>query len=359
MRICFFLHNLSFHGGTERISIALANELAMVPDYRIYMLSLEPFKYPFFPLDNEVESDSLYLENAKIRENYFNAISALRAYLKKNKIDVIIDVDVILSSISLPATRFLRTKVVSWEHYNYYTKTESVVRRISRKAAAFFSNALVTLTQQDVSFYRKHCICRTHLLSIPNFVPSVDNLYNSSSKKILAIGHLEYRKGFDLLIKAWALLSPEVRNKWQLFIVGEGPEKQNLQAQIEKENLTDEIFISPLTTEINVYYRQTSIYAMTSRAEGLPMVLLEAKSYGIPLIAFDCSTGPSEIINDNEDGFLIPAFDVPLFAEKLQLLMEKEFLRLNMSIVAKQDIERFSISKSKDRWIELLERCMI
>jgi glycosyltransferase involved in cell wall biosynthesis len=319
------------------------------------MLSLEAFDSAFFPLEDTIKTASLSINNADIRTNYFKAVNRLRKFLKKNKIDIIIDVDVILSSISLAATAFTRTKVISWEHYNYYTKAESAVRRMARKWAARYSKALVTLTRQDMQFYKDNCKVRTTIICIPNFIDKFPlTSYDDAQKIVLSIGHLERRKGFDLLLEAWNKIDPKVKNGWKLLIIGKGEEKETLEKQIRKDNAGDSVEILPPTNHIAEYYRKAAIFAMSSRAEGLPMVLIEAKSYGIPVIAFDCKTGPQEIVNQEQDGFLIPCFDTEIYAQNLSKLMQDPELRKKWSQNALKDRNRFLIENSLQPWVELL-----
>ncbi|GAP72853.1 glycosyltransferase, group 1 [Candidatus Symbiothrix dinenymphae] len=355
MNICFFIHNPSSHGGTERISIALANALSKLPDYQVSMLSLEAFDATFFPVSNQVKTASLSICNANIQKNYFKAVTRLRRYVTTNKIDIIIDIDVILSAISLAATAFTKAQVISWEAYNYYTKNESIVRRFARKIAAHYSKTIITQTNQDIQFYKNNCNVKANLVAILNPVEHFPSNTSSNLQKIvLSVGHLEHRKGFDLLLDSWNKIAPAIRKDWKLQIIGKGEEKANLEASIEEDKTEDSIEILPPTNQIEEHYAKASIYAMASRAEGLPMVLIEAQSYGIPSIAFDCKTGPSDIINEGQTGFLIPCFDTDLYAEKLATLMQDSELRQQMSRHALQARHRFAIDKVIEKWVEVL-----
>ncbi|MDR2057904.1 MAG: glycosyltransferase family 4 protein [Dysgonamonadaceae bacterium] len=355
LNICFFIHNLSSHGGTERISIALANALSKQSDFRVSMLSLESFDTPFFSLNENVKTDSLNIYNANIRKNYFKAVRQLKKYLQENNIQVIIDVDVILSFISLAATAFTKVKVVSWEHYNYYLKRKSIIRKVARQLAARYSKAIVTLTERDIQFYKDKCKTKARIVSIPNFIEEFPSgFYFGSQKYILSIGHLEHRKGFDLLLDIWSKVDSKIKEGWKLLIIGEGEEKEKLEKQIQNNNMGDSVEILPLKANIEEYYKKTAIYAMSSRAEGLPMVLIEAKSLGIPTIAFDCNTGPQEIINNEIDGFLIPCFDTDAYAQCLTKLMQDRLLRRKLSQNALRDKDRFSSNQAVEKWRDLV-----
>ena len=356
-KICFFLHNIGAHGGTEKISIALANELAGRSGYEISAVSLEDFDKPFFPIHPEIKTSSLKISSSNLRKGYLKAISRLRTLLKKNDIDFIVDVDIIQSAISIPAAIGTKTKVVSWEHYNFFWGNNSIVRKISRRLAPVFSCCVVTLTEADAQNYRDNCICRCPIVSMSNFLENFpQQTATLDSNIILAIGHLIHRKGFDLLIRAWNSIPPSIRKEWKLHLIGNGEERENILHYLEDHRLLDSVKILPPTTQIQEHYQQASIFALTSRAEGFPLVLLEAQSFGLPIVSFDCPTGPSEIVLDNIDGFLISGFDTDTFAEKLALLMSDNQLRKEMGKNASIDAQRFQKEKIIEKWCALFDR---
>jgi glycosyltransferase involved in cell wall biosynthesis len=319
------------------------------------MLSLESFDSTFFPVGENVTTASLNINNADIRKDYFKSVKRLKKYLRQNDIQIVIDVDVILSSISLAATAFTKIKVVSWEHYNYFLKRKSIVRRIARKLAVRYSKAIVTLTGRDAQFYSDQNKVRAQIVTIPNFIEKFPaGYYFGSQKIILSAGHLEVRKGFDLLLESWNKIDASLKEGWKVLIIGEGEEKERLEKQIRETNAGDSVEILPPTGRIEEFYQKAAIYAMSSRAEGLPMTLIEAKSYAIPVIAFDCMTGPQEIINHESDGFLVPCFDTDMYAQSLSKLMQDRLLRRKLSRNALTDRERFLVDNVIDEWKKLL-----
>ncbi|HEN3602785.1 TPA: glycosyltransferase, partial [Yersinia enterocolitica] len=156
-----------------------------------------------------------------------------------------------------------------------------------------------------------------------------------------ALGRLSYQKGFDLLLDVWAKVE-EKNNNWDLIIAGDGEDKQLLLDKIKTLNLKN-VKLLPSTPHVCDLYDQSGIYVMTSRFEGFPMVLLEAKASGLPIIAYDCDTGPSELIMDNEDGYLVPFADSNAFIEKLLFLMNDEDLREAMSLKSLENAEKYKI----------------
>lgn len=141
------------------------------------------------------------------------------------------------------------------------------------------------------------------------------------------------------------------------IFVGDGILKNEIKSKIKAKGLQDSIILKPFTREIDKEYLNASIYVMSSYFEGFPMVLLEASSYGLPAIAFDINTGPSDIIKDSQSGFLIGDNDLQSFAEKLAILISDATLLKNMGIQAKKRVEeKFSKEVIMGLWKEVLEK---
>ncbi len=358
MVTCIFIQNISYKGGTERMAVSLANEL-VDRGHAVSIVSLEPALHSFFLLREGVKLYSLNIASSKLKWRYFSAVKRLRAILKNIQADVVIDVDTMLSLVSLSAVKPLKTKVISWEHYNYFTKSESKARVWGRKCAAKKAYAVVTLTEEDAGYFAQNCRCNAKIVAIPNFMVQLPEQPSPLSENIvLAIGHLTHRKGFDMLIKAWALAKKEDTLSWKLHIVGDGEEKQNLQSQARNLGLENEIVFLPPTDDIASHYFSASIFVMSSRAEGLPMVLIEAKSYGLPIVSFACCTGPADIVKDGVDGFLVEPEDIVSLKGKLLTVMNSKDLMVSMSINARADAERFLPKAVMGKWENLLSGIM-
>ncbi len=354
MNICIFIQNISHNGGTERMAVSLANELVL-KGHSIHLVSLEAAEQSFFPLSSGITMESLHLLSAKLKTHYFSAVRKLRKKIREKNIEVIIDVDVILSLISIRAARHLNTKVIAWEHYNYFIKRESKARIWGRKLAAKKAAAVVTLTEEDAGFYKANCKCNAKITAIPNFITKLpEKVSPLTDKVVLSIGHLIHRKGFDLLIRAWGLIKEADREGWKLHIVGEGEEKNNLLAIIRSLQLDHEVVFFPPTSDIEKHYLSASVYAMSSRAEGLPMVLIEAKTYGLPLVSFACRTGPADIIRAGADGCLAAPEDVSALSEKLTAIINNDTLRRSMAVSAREDAKRFLSDVIIQQWDDLL-----
>jgi glycosyltransferase involved in cell wall biosynthesis len=354
MNTCVFLHDISAGGGTERMAAALANALQQA-GHRVLTVSLAPAGKPFFELNPGIALWSLNIPVARLTTRYPVAVKRLRSFVKREAIDVIIDVDVILSTVSIPACWRTKAKVVAWEHYNYFMKRESKVRVWGRKLAAQKAAAVVTLTGEDAWNYKTNCHCEAKIVAIPNFIPGLpEEKAPHGNRTVLAVGHLIHRKGFDLLLEAWGLLKAEGLDGWKLHIVGDGEEKERLRAQAAKLQIEDDVAFLPPAVNIGEHYLRAGICAVSSRAEGFGLTIIEALSFGVPVVSFDCKLGPSEIIRDGVDGFLVPPGDVPALTHKLRLLMQAAALRSVMAASAREGAQRFLCHEIMPKWEALL-----
>ena len=156
------------------------------------------------------------------------------------------------------------------------------------------------------------------------------------------------------------LMMPQKTQKlipdWKFVIYGEGSEKDNLLRKIKNNELGGYVEIKPSVIDVEKILLNSSIYVMTSRFEGLPMVLIEAKECGLPEISFDCKEGPSEIIEDGVDGYIIPVNDNEMFIEKLVMLAKDKEKRVNFSEHSKINAKRFSSTNVSNLWKEMLEQ---
>lgn len=352
-KICFFVGDMSKNGGTERVSSIIANELVK-RNYEVMFLSYKKCTKSFYYLDSKIQIYSLFKEEETgFLKRKIKPYICLYKFIKKLKVDIIIDVDIILSLYTIPIKTICKIKNISWEHFNFYEqKIKNRVR--ARKLAAHFSNAIVTLNKHDLENYKKNLkkikkICYIYNPAILNS-SKVTDLKNNV---VISIGRLSYQKGFDLLLRIWKQIEKE-NKKWVLLIIGDGNEKNNLE-KIIKENELKNVKILPFQKNIEYFYENASIYAMTSRYEGFPMVLLEAQKKGLPIVSFNCETGPSEIVIDGRNGYLIKLDDISTFSNKLLNIMNNRDIIKEFSKNAIEDSKRFNLELIINKWIELIE----
>lgn len=225
-------------------------------------------------------------------------------------------------------------------------------RREEKTVSGF--DRFVTLTQEDYEYWNSPVNGRV----IPNFL-SVTPLRSSSLEihTVIAVGRLTYQKGFDRLLRVWASVVRMLPadNDWVLRIVGDGEDAGNLKAYVGEAGLEGRVVFSPVEMDMDAVYRDSSLLVMASRYEGLPMVLLEAQSYGLPIVSYDCKCGPKDVVCDGEDGFLIPDGDGQSMARAIvRLIMDKEE-RDRMGRAALIRSERWRKEPIMKKWMELFE----
>ena len=360
--ICLTIHSLIDGGGEERMCTLLANEL-YDKGYKVIVVTLEQFQSQknSFPLNKEIKQYSLRknrVERKLFSYRCFQSIPLLRyrRILKQEEVNVIIDVDIHQSLVSTRAVKDNNIKIISWDHFNY----ERFKNRWSYKVILNCFNSgkidkFVVLTKSDRKSY----------IDIEGFSPDfIKQIYNPSpiesdtllshnSKTILAIGRLQEQKGFDLLLKAWAIVEDKCP-EWHLEIVGEGAMKEKLLSLTRQLKIKRVVF-SNFTSQIEDKYKSSSIYVLSSRYEGFPLVLLEALSMSLPLVSFDCKTGPSEIIKDGYNGFLVEPENTDLLAKKLLQLIEDDKLRKQMSNNAFVSSKKYKKDSIINQWCDLLD----
>lgn len=214
-------------------------------------------------------------------------------------------------------------------------------------------DAMAVLTDRDARNYRKLVGDGLRLVKIPNTVREMPgSKADLSAKTVLAAGRFAYQKGFDLLLPAWAQVARD-HPDWRLRLCGSGAMRRPLRTQIKDLGLDDAVsFEGP--ADMAEAMAQASIFALSSRFEGFPLILLEAMSKGMAVVSFDCPTGPAEIIDDHRNGILVPPHDVDAFAAGLRELIEDEELRRACAAAAVPTAERYKMAAVGPMWDALL-----
>lgn len=355
-RVCFLVGSMSNSGGTERVTSLIANELVK-SNYQVFILNLEGYSKSFFYLDSHIQIDSLYSKKTSLKWNYFSALWHIRNYVIKNSIESFVVVDSISCVLTIPALLGLRINHICWEHFNFNQNVGLRLRDVGRKWAAKYCDYVVTLTERDKILWEnglKKINARLITISNPTSYENIEHIPSLGYKTVLAIGRLTYTKGFDLLIGAWAEVCKE-NNEWILRIVGNGEDKEKLKEQVEKLGLMNKVDFVPATKDVDRYYRTSSLYCMSSRFEGFGMVLVEAQSFGLPIVAFDCDTGPSDIIENKVSGFLAENGNIKDLARKILLLLNSNSEEYNSMIIeSKDNSKKFYISNVINKWKKIL-----
>jgi len=172
---------------------------------------------------------------------------------------------------------------------------------------------------------------------------------------VLTVGRLIKSKNHDRLIELFINIGIP---GWKLIIVGDDAQKQNnmvrLQSLVKSLNAEERVVLAGNQSDVGQYYSKSRIFAFTSESEGFPNVIGEAQSYGLPVVAFDCTAGPSDLIRDNSNGFLIPLFDYDLFQHRLRMLMEDQEMRTQFGAAARESVREFSLENIGEQFYNFI-----
>ena len=221
---------------------------------------------------------------------------------------------------------------------------ERLVRRFDK---------FVVLTEEDARMWG----AMPNIVVIPNAaMPIATAPSDVSAKRVIAVGRLDYQKGFDRLIEAWSIVQQRPESKsWCLDIFGQGEWKEMLQGLIEKHGLQQSARINNPTTCIGEEYAKSAMLVMSSHYEGFPMVMVEAMAHALPVVSFDFKCGPRDIIDHGRNGLIVPDGDIPALAEAMMKMMRDKVMRKRMSEEAKKVTETYSEEKVMTKWGELFE----
>lgn len=209
----------------------------------------------------------------------------------------------------------------------------------------------VVLTNEDKGYWGQ----LPNIEVIPNAAMHIGNKYSdSTAHRIIAVGRLDYQKGFDRLIEAWALIQKHKKYKdWNLDIFGQGEWHDMLQQMIERHGLQDNTHINRPTRDIGTEYAKSSLLVMSSNYEGFPMVMIEAMACGLPVVSFDFKCGPKDIIKDGINGLLVPNGNIDALAQAMMKIMDNDTYRKELSLNARQVVSTYSEDTVMAKWVKL------
>lgn len=352
-RICFFEGDMSRGGGTERLTSITANKLAQNADYTIVVLSLLNEKNGlYFPLDENVNHYVLCNKPS----NKFAIINKLKAFIQKYKIDIIVNVDIILGIYSLPLKlKFRNLAVISWEQFSTSNDLGISWSKYLRQVCLLYSNIYLVLTDGDRKYLNKKFKVKCSLRTLYNPIEYANEpcTYDLTSKIIITAGNFFYTKGFDIAVDVAKLVLTK-HSDWKWYFYGDGVEYEAVKKKAQDLSLLDSIRFCGRVSNIEEQYKKGALYVMTSRNEGFGLVLLEAKKNHLPTIAFDVPYGPATIIENGISGYLIKPFDIGDMADKIEHLISNDLLRLQFAEQAGKNLDIFSIDSFIRKWDNIL-----
>jgi glycosyltransferase involved in cell wall biosynthesis len=215
---------------------------------------------------------------------------------------------------------------------------EKIVRRFDK---------FVVLTNEDAGYWG----ALPNLQVIPNAALNIPDVqHTTGNHRVIAVGRLDYQKGFDRLLEAWSMIPASLRKTWRLDIFGQGEWEQLLKDKTVLLGISDSAHINKPTSEIFKEYAASDFLAMSSHYEGFPMVMIEAMAIGLPVVCFDFLCGPRDIIRPEENGLMVKEGDIPALAAAMQRVMEDPALLERMSNGAKMISKTYSEPAVMAQW---------
>ena len=212
------------------------------------------------------------------------------------------------------------------------------------------------LTSDDLDHFAEVLAgSRARLVRIPNAAPPITGGASPLEEKlVIAAGRFRWQKGFDLLVAAFEQVVRS-RPDWKLRIYGDGELEQRLRRSVARRHLYNNVFVMGRTERLGEHLGRASVFALSSRYEGLPMVVLEAMSKGLPVVSFDCLGGCSDVVTDGVDGILVPNGDVDRFAQALLELIEDEERRRRFGAAAMEKARAHSMEVVGRQWEAIID----
>lgn len=356
MNIVYIIEDYSENGGVERIVSMKANLLASKYHHQITLISVYQDQRPqLYPLDPNV---NLQLLNVPFATKAHSSIKLLCNRIKTlliaahrlNKAIKQINPDVIfftttLGALLLPLCKTHAKKIYESHSSRPFTPYHRFFKWMERKA-----DLVVCLTKDDAKEYahaKKTCV-------IPNFISLPQHtVKNYGSKKAIAVGRLEYPKGFDRLINSWKQVAKQHPN-WHLDIYGEGSLHKKLQEQISSLNLSKHVTLCGRRENMMEIYPNYSLHVMSSHYEGQPIVLIEAQACGLPSVTFDFKYGAKDIIRNEKNGILVEQGNEEAFTNAISKMLSDAKLREKYGENAIQVGKLYSEEVIFQKWINIL-----
>ncbi|WP_338336851.1 glycosyltransferase family 4 protein [Marseilla massiliensis] len=372
MKIIYCTHSLCNPGGMERVLVNKVTYLVEKLHWDVSIVTTDQKGRPsFYPLPAGVRVTDLGINYSD--DNVKSVTGKILGYLQKRrrhkrlltsllereKPDIVVSLYPSESSF-IPDIKDGSKKVLELHFCKYFRlqygrkgllgiidkwrthQDERIVRRFDK---------FVVLTNEDKEYWGN----LHNIEVIPNAAMNMGGHFSDvANHRVIAVGRLDYQKGFDRLIQAWCYIQRDGRYQdWHLDIFGQGEWHEMLENMISERNLNDSIRLNNPTNQIGREYAQSSLIVMTSNYEGFGMVLVEAMACGVPAVAFDCKCGPRDIISDGENGLLVSNGDIPGLAEAMMKLMGDYELRRRMSVKARQVVDTYSEKAVMDKWVRL------
>lgn len=359
-KIIIICSRLDTPGGIERAVINTANLfVAKGNQVELLIADIHCHTATIYRVDPEVKISQLSLSfgigipgNSISRKwQLYSDIKKLKKYILNAAPDVVIGTEYPFSIAAVLTGLGKKIKLMAWEHQHHeWVKKSKFWNWLLRKTYPKLYR-VVCLNRTEAEHYKTFAQASL----VPNFIEEVHLDHRSADhRQLLTVGWLIPRKGTDLLLP----VAKEVLNRYPSFtwkLVGDGELKKMAEEFIQNEKLEGRLLLqAPGKEDMDTVYRGAGLFVLPSRFEAFPMVLLEALTYGIPCISFDCPTGPSSIITADEDGILVEPEHTASMTAAITRVLDNDTCRQQMSAMAFKNIRRFDKEYIYPMWATLL-----
>lgn len=359
MKILFLVSSLNA-GGAERVACTLANAwVAKGNEVTLMPCFAQGSGKSFYPLDKKVDVQWLSQSLPK-NKGLARLVKpfVLRRLIKQSQADVIVSFLTNVNITALLASMGLDVPVIVSERSDPRFQKISSSLKFLRKKLYPSADAVILQTEATAAQFQQVVPKLRRLVVIPNPLPQAlqkkaPNL--AAGSVVVAMGRLVESKQFDRLINIFAKVHHQCPD-WHLQIYGEGPEEAHLNHLIVEQGLQKFVHLMGNTTTPWDVMRQASILAMTSRLEGFPNVMLEGMASGLPVVVYDCPSGPKELSQNGQVAKLVPLNNDRLFEQQLVALMQDKLQRENFATQGQEAVfSRYSQEKVLQLWDSLFE----
>lgn len=353
MKLLYITNGINGSGGLERVLSVKASALVEDFGYQVTILVLNNAdQNPFYHFNPNIGFRSIKVGGNSLQ--YWKSYrKGIQSVVNDIHPDIISVCDDGLKGFFLPLILGKKIPIVYERHVSklieskgtpsfFTTLKWNLMERLGKNFTKF-----IVLTEGNQNEWKS----LKNIKVIPNPLSfELDRVSTLENKSVICVGKISYQKGQDLLVEAWQEIFQRFPD-WKLELYGK--EDDHFLNVKDLQHLN--IFWFPPNPQIEEKYLQSSINVMSSRFEGFGMVLIEAMECGVPCISFNCPYGPSDIITNEKDGFLIENGNIQKLKEQLIELIENQELRKEMGKNAKKNVQRFSAKEIVKQWDQLFK----
>ena len=355
--LIFLIPSINNSGGISRVVSSITDGLVGRYNYKIHLVGFNPGEISGYNWNLNIEYNTINNQKTSVSKGFLSSTMFLKKYIKDKDIDVLVACGSLMGPLGVFSTLFSKTKLIYWDHSNFFENTSHKFKIECKKFTSMFSDIVVALTKIDKVNYINNTKAKRVVQIYNPLDPHLfydDNDYDSTSSLIVSVGRLTNQKDFETLVEV-ANIVKNSTNEFEWHIYGEGQNRSSIENKISSYSLSDKVILMGQSANLYQIYNKYSMMVMTSKYEGFPMVLLEGLANKLPLISFDIETGPNEIIEENINGFLISDRNINQMADKIITLLKDKSKRLSFSSFQKSKFKDFNYENVLKKWDKLLK----